>query len=145
MKALSQITTYVFLFAFATFILFAVVMTSNSMEKSYSSFSVNSSISSICSLISYSINRVSSIVPGEVSIDEEETFGELTIKLPERIGDENYRIVFRNNTVLIYTGNINVSCGVFSDVNLDGNAIGGPVKIEFTVNGKNRIARITSV
>ena len=136
MKGLSQLITHAFLVAFALLILMFVVITFNDIKEDFSGFTENITSNELCSLLVSSIYQVYTTTPNEVNVLSSEKFSQLLLDLPEKIGDEKYRIVFSGNNITIEIGNKEFRCKAGLNASLTGFASGGTIRI-YRIYGNN--------
>jgi hypothetical protein len=86
---------------FGVFLILFVISLTNNIRNDYRDFIVENEIDHVCMLVKGAIAKiyVSDNIPGRYN----DTLGSITVRMPERIGETNYRASFFNSSIRVET------------------------------------------
>ena len=123
MKGQEPFVSHTLIIGFASVILVIVAVSLVTVHNDYSDFIIESSTSKICSDLRTAVSEI-------VSNDLLE--GNILLHLPAKIGDKNYDLSGNLDIVKIHWENQEKDCKLGYDVNMDGNANGGSILLDYT-------------
>ena len=132
----APLISHTFAISFTIAIIMLIVIASNNIKNDYEAFALQGQINILCSTVKNAIEKIYWPFDREAG----GVFGKITIDLPEKIGDKNYRARFYNNSLLIESG-INSTC--YIGFNASGSTSGGRTEITWTRAGsEDKIAMV---
>jgi len=133
-KGQDSLLSHSMLIAFSLIVIIFVVAALTSLRDDYSGFIGKNEISQVCLLVKGSIEKI--FVEDRYSSPTNTTKGRIFLNLPDRIGDQNYRIRFVNASISIETlsrPRVNDTCKAGFNLSYTGSTTGGRTEINFTV------------
>jgi hypothetical protein len=124
----APLISHTFAIAFTIAIVMLIVISSNNIRNDYEAFAMQGQINILCITVKSAIEKI--YWPFDREADG--VFGRITIDLPEKIGENNYRARFYNNSLLIES-DINSTC--YIGFNASGSTSGGRTEITWTRTG----------
>ena len=134
MKAETLISHTLF-FALTIILILAIIVAFGTIRRDSQSAIGSSELDHMCALLKGSINRI--YVPTDYTPQTHSSMGKITLDLPERIADTNYRIRFAGTRISIDTSlsDLNATCDTGLDINFTGTSSGGTTQIEWISQG----------
>ncbi len=134
----APLISHTFAISFTIAIIMLIVISSNNIRNDYEAFALQGQTNILCSTVKNAIEKI--YWPFDREADG--VFGRIIIDLPEKIGDNNYRARFYNNSLLIES-DINSTCYIGLNVTYSGSTSGGRTEITWTRAGsEDKIAMV---
>lgn len=128
-KGQSQLVTHSVMVLFAITLILTVVSSMNEIENRYENFTNDIGVKEICAMVKASAEKIYKPVGNNITVNATEDMGYAVITLPQKLGNDNYKISLYNNTISIETSETTYRCALGINATFSGISHGGKTKI----------------
>lgn len=141
-KGQAVLVSHAILVGLSIFLVYAVITTFTSIRNDYQKSVGGFEIKELCFVMRGAINKV--YTPVDYNVSTNTSFGQIFVKLPDRITDIKYSAFFFNKTIQIRSFAFNETCRIGFDADYNGSASGGMTRFSYvrSVNGTNTIEMV---
>ena len=132
-KGQAPLLSHTITIAFSVILIIAIVTTLNIIKADYQNFVGKEEILQVCLTVKSAVEQI--YWPTTYQLNDNITLGSVSVDLPDRIADLNYRMRFQNNSLQIETIQlleINQTCKIGFNASFSGSSNGGKTKFIWT-------------
>ena len=133
LKGQSPLLSHALVVMFSIMLVLVAVTAMNSIRNDYQAFVGTIEAQQVCGLIKQSIEKI--YQTSDYAVQTNQTFGKITLELPERIADSRYRAKLFNDSIRVEMlgSQINETCKTGFNITMSGTSSGGRTQVIFDV------------
>lgn len=130
MKGQAILLNHALMVGFSIFMVYVVVTTFATIKTDYQEHVGGNEIKELCFVMRGAVDKVYN--PADYNVSTNTSFGQIEVRLPERITDTKYQARFFNKSILVESSLFNDTCKIGYNANYNGSTSGGLTRFSYS-------------